>query len=333
MSVISFAEKAGNAGAIVVDSIFKADSILNQKGYQNIAVSISGGSDSDIVLDMCSRLRADLRYVFFDTGIEYGATQRHLLYLEERYGIKIERIPASVPVPLGCSRFGVPFLSKFVSDNIYRLQKNGFQWEDRPFSELIRLYPDCGSALKWWCNQYRNEGYESSFFEISRNRYLKDFLLKHPPEFAISSKCCDGAKKYVSHRFNKENNIELSVIGVRRAEGGIRKLAYSSCFASTTKYGNAQYRPLFWYRNEDKIAYERTFDICHSDCYTVYGFKRTGCCCCPFGKEFDEELRVVEEREPKLYKAVNNIFGKSYSYTRKYREFCRQQKGQQKRAA
>ena len=70
MSVISFAEKAGNAGMVVVDSIFKADSILNQKGYQNIAVSISGGADSDIMLDICSRLRDDLRYVFFDTGIE-----------------------------------------------------------------------------------------------------------------------------------------------------------------------------------------------------------------------------------------------------------------------
>ena len=52
MSVISFAEKAGNAGAIVVDSIFKAYSILNQKGYQNIAVSISGGADCYIVLDI-----------------------------------------------------------------------------------------------------------------------------------------------------------------------------------------------------------------------------------------------------------------------------------------
>ena len=50
MSVISFAEKAGNVGMVVVDSIFKADSILNQKGYQNIAVSISGGADSDIML-------------------------------------------------------------------------------------------------------------------------------------------------------------------------------------------------------------------------------------------------------------------------------------------
>ncbi len=326
MGVYDFAERAKDAGAVVVDSIFKADSILNHKGYQNIAVSISGGADSDIMLDICSRLRDDLRYLFFDTGIEYEATKRHLFYLEERYGIKIERIPASIPVPLGCSRFGVPFLSKFVSDNIYRLQKNGFQWEDKPFSELIRLYPKCGSALKWWCNEYRQEGYENSFFEISRHKHLKAFLVRYPPEFSISSKCCEGAKKAVSHSFNKENGIELSVIGVRKAEGGIRKMAYGGCFDSVTKYGNAQYRPLFWYRNADKRAYERSFEICHSDCYTVYGFRRTGCCCCPFGKEFDEELRVVWEREPKLYAAVNNIFKRSYEYTRLYRDFCRQQK-------
>ena len=326
MNVQSFVEKAGNAGIIVVDSIIKADSVLNQKAYKNVAVSISGGADSDIMLDICSKLRRDLRYVFFDTGIEYEATQRHLCYLEGKYGIKIERIPAAVPVPLGCKQYGVPFLSKYVSDNIYRLQKSGFLWEDKPYKELIIKYPTCGSALKWWCNEYRNHGYDNSFFEISRNRYLKEFIMENPPDFRISSKCCDGAKKAVSHKYDTDNGIELSVIGVRRAEGGIRKFAYKNCFASRTKYGNAQYRPLFWYKNEDKRAYEKTFNICHSDCYTVYGFKRTGCCCCPFGKEFEEELKVVREKEPKLYIAVNNIFGKSYDYTRKYREFCKQRK-------
>ena len=32
----------------------------------------------------------------------------------------------------------------------------------------------------------------------------------------------------------------------------------------------------------------------------------------------------MKKYEPKLYKAVNNIFKDSYEYTRKYREFCRE---------
>ena len=49
--------------------------------------------------------------------------------------------------------------------------------------------------------------------------------------------------------------------------------------------------------------------------------KRSGCAGCPYGRDFEEELKIIEKYEPKLFKAVNNIFGDSYEYTRKYREF------------
>ena len=59
-------------------------------------------------------------------------------------------------------------------------------------------------------------------------------------------------------------------------------------------------------------------------CYTEYGLKRTGCCGCPFGRDFEFELEVLEQYEPNLYKAVCNVFKDSYEYTRKYREFCKE---------
>ena len=49
--------------------------------------------------------------------------------------------------------------------------------------------------------------------------------------------------------------------------------------------------------------------------------KRTGCVGCPFNSRFEDDLAIVREHEPALYKAAINIFGKSYEYTRKYREF------------
>ena len=36
---------------------------------------------------------------------------------------------------------------------------------------------------------------------------------------------------------------------------------------------------------------------------------------------------MIEESEPKLYKAVTNIFFKSYEYMRKYRQFKNTNKG------
>ena len=67
--------------------------------------------------------------------------------------------------------------------------------------------------------------------------------------------------------------------------------------------------------------YEECFGITHSDCYSVWGMTRTGCAGCPFGSRFEEELDTIATYEPKLHKAITNIFKDSYEYTRKYREF------------
>lgn len=50
--------------------------------------------------------------------------------------------------------------------------------------------------------------------------------------------------------------------------------------------------------------------------------RRTGCAGCPYGKNFEEELEIIRKYEPRLYNAVNNIFGKSYRYTRNYRIYA-----------
>lgn len=46
------------------------------------------------------------------------------------------------------------------------------------------------------------------------------------------------------------------------------------------------------------------------------------CAGCPFGRDFEKELKIIKKYEPKLFVAVNNIFGDSYEYTRKYKNFC-----------
>lgn len=84
-----------------------------------------------------------------------------------------------------------------------------------------------------------------------------------------------------------------------------------------------KYRPIFWLKQEDKEEYERHFNVQHSDCYTKYGLKRTGCAGCPFGKNFEYELEIMKKYEPKLYKAALHIFGASYEYTRAYKKFVK----------
>ena len=100
-----------------------------------------------------------------------------------------------------------------------------------------------------------------------------------------------------------------------------------NCFTSgDTKGIWDEYRGIFWFKEQDKRAYEETFNIIHSRCYTEYGLSRTGCAGCPFGRDFEHELQIIQKYEPKLYKAVNNIFGDSYEYTRKYKKFVEDMK-------
>lgn len=290
--------------------------------HENVACSISGGADSDIMLDIVSRLDTDkkVHYVFFDTGIEMSATKKHLDYLENRYGIEIEHIRHNTPIPIAVKEYGYPFISKKFSDYIERLQKHGFQWEDGTFEELDKKYPNCQTALRWWCNAWG----EKSSANIERAPYLKEFMMQNPPKIKISPKCCDYGKKKPADMAAKKYNVDLTLVGVRKAEWGARSMAYKSCLVDG-KHG-LQHFPLFWFKEDDKEAYENACGIVHSDAYTVYGCKRTGCAGCPFGTGFEDELKMLETYEPNLYKAVCNIFGPAYEYTRAYRAFRDQKK-------
>ena len=74
------------------DNLIRAWAKINSPKYKKIVCTISGGSDSDVMLDIVWRCDKDNKvdYVWFDTGIEYQATKEHLKYLEEKYNIKIK---------------------------------------------------------------------------------------------------------------------------------------------------------------------------------------------------------------------------------------------------
>lgn len=294
-------------------AFFKAIGYLDES--KNIAVSVSGGSDSDIIVDFVNQcgVKDNIHYIFFDTGLEYEATKDHLDYLEKRYDIHIDRIKAYRSIPYCCKTYGLPFISKFISMYIERLQKHGFKFEDKSLEELRKEYSNCDSALRWWCN--RNEG---GIWNISYKKFLKEFLIENPPDFKISANCCKYAKKKTAYKYYKAADTDVVILGLRKAEGGVRSVSLKSCYSQGEP---DNYRPIWWFTEEDKQEYNRFYQIKNSKCYTQYGFKRTGCACCPFGLDVFDELEVTRRNEPKLYKAIMNTFGKSYEYTAKYYRF------------
>lgn len=287
---------------------------LNNCHYKKVLCTVSGGSDSDIVVDLLTKCDNNkiIEYFYFDTGLEYEATKDHIKYLQDKYNIVITTLKPKVPIPLAVKKYGQPFISKMVSENIQRLQKHNFKWEDKPYEELVKDYPSCKSALQWWCNTRKN----NTLLGINRNKNLKDFMINNNPNFKISNKCCKYAKKDILKDLLKQG-YDLNISGIRRSEGGIRSTAYKSCFDNQDNYDN--YRPIFWFTDDDKTEYKKLFNVSNSKCYSVYGLKRTGCVGCPFGKNYKEELEIVKKYEPKLYKAVTSIFKDSYEYINKYK--------------
>ena len=218
----------------------------------------------------------------------------------------------------------MPFLNKNANQYIEILQRHNFKWEDKSYEELCLEYPKIKSAISWWCNHRDVTNYGYSIFNINYNKWLKEFLIANPPTFKISNKCCKYAKKDPSAKFLKRVNADLSVLGIRKSEGGIRATSLKSCFDDKEDKINV-FRPIFWLSDNDKKEYDNYFNITHSDCYSVFGFKRTGCVGCPYNKNVLTELETIKKYEPKLYEACMNIFGESYEYTKKYREFYAKQ--------
>lgn len=285
--------------------------------YTSPYCSISGGSDSDVMLDLVYRMDTERRvsYIWFNTGLEFAATKRHLDYLEDEYKIKIERITTHPSIPVVVRKYGVPFVSKFVAGCIDQLQRYDFDFTaHHNLEDDKRQFRDCITAVYWWHNNHKVR-----MWNINYNLHLKEFLRENPPKIRISNQCCHFTKKKTGEQYRRETNRDLRMLGLRKSEGGIRQMI-NSCFSHSDKMGDV-YRPIYWFTDKDKAYYLKEHELRLSDCYTVYGMKRTGCVGCPFNLRLFEELRMIEDHEPGLLKAAQSIFGASYEYTRQFREY------------
>lgn len=84
--MIDYLKSVNLKNETILNNLIRAYYFINGKKYKNIFCSISGGADSDIVFDICYRCDTEnkCRYVYFDTGLEYEATKKHIKYLEEK---------------------------------------------------------------------------------------------------------------------------------------------------------------------------------------------------------------------------------------------------------
>lgn len=313
--------------------------------------SYSGGSDSDILLDLIERTRSNfaalklpiVKYVFFNTGLEMKATKDHVKDMAQKYGVEIQEIRPTVNIVQATKKYGQPFVSKIMSAGLEEWQKKGIplsiageynEAEDKAAKrqELRERYPGCESVINFLCCcNAAGEPRPNIQLVINSSKYMRDFIGEHPPCFKISAKCCDYCKKQVAHRVQKD--YEMIITGERRDEGGMRSVPRKDntalCFTETAS-GQYRLRPLYYVSDKDKEWYKERYGVRYSDAYEVYGLTRTGCCGCPISYKAVEDLKQIEPYEPYVVKAAWAIFGDSYRYRQQYNEYKARRREQDK---
>lgn len=279
----------------------RINNTLGKMGYHlanhnSICVSVSGGSDSDIIVHMIAKYFRQYLYkthfVFCNTGLEYRATREHLDYLRQKYDIQIDEVRGESVVSV-VRRCGVPILSKEFSERVSLLQngaKSGIAWLNK--TEGLFAPTPAQKKLAVFCKEQK---------------------------ISVSSRCCELSKKRPLKTYKKQIDCDMDITGERRAEGGQRAVTHTNCFERKTnskKYD--KYMPLFFWTDETKAYYKEHEGIRYSDCYEIWGMKRTGCVGCPFNSRVGEELKQLQKYEPNLYRACMNVFGESYRLMDKF---------------
>lgn len=327
--------------------------ITKLKWYPKAICSYSGGSDSDILIDMIERARGifpdlpPVKYVFFNTGLEMKATKDHVKEVAEKYGVEIEEVRPKINIVKATREHGQPFVSKIMSAGLEGLQKKGLplsiadeyaQADDKAAkrAELKERYPKCETTINFLCCcNSKGEPRPNIQLVINSSKYMLDFIREYPPDFQISAKCCDYCKKQVAHRVQKE--YDMIITGERQDEGGMRSVPKSEqwyetntmCFYEQSD-GKRRFRPLYYVTDKDKAWYKDYYGIRYSDAYEVYGLTRTGCCGCPISYKAVEDLEKIRPYEPNVVKAAWNIFGDSYRYRQQYVEYKEKRKAEDK---
>lgn len=307
--------------------------------HPNAICSYSGGSDSDLLIDLIERVRKihrlpPVKYAFFNTGLEMKATKEHVKATAEKYSVAIEEHRPKVNIVTASRKYGIPFISKIMSAGLNQWQKKGVplsvhneynEAEDKAAkrAELKDRYPNCESLLNFLCCcNSAGEPRPNIQLVINSSAYMLDFIKENPPDFTISADCCTYCKKNIAHEIQK--SYEMIITGERRDEGGMRSVPRqdntSLCFTETSN-GQFRLRPLYYVSDKDKDWYKQYYKLRYSDAYEIYGLTRTGCCGCPISYKAEDDLAMIKPYEPVLVKAAYNVFGKSYEYRRRYNEY------------
>ena len=261
-------------------------------------VSFSGGKDSTVLLaliKMCQELYTvgDIPAVFSNTGIELGVTVDFVKWVKDNYYPNVEIIRPSVSFDWVLKNKGKPALSKLKSEYIHA-------WQNGNRSKSVYQNMILGET---------NSGHRTWKLKMSdKNMHFihDDFPV------CVSDKCCKYLKKDTFKRYVYDRKLKGQMTGLRAGEGGARELNLTTRLDKNPnlkictvvdKMGFIKKTPLIDWTDEELEEFIEKYNVPLSKAYTDYGFKRTGCMCCPYSRNLANDLKYLYYHEPNRYKA------------------------------
>lgn len=278
---------------LLADRIQKIQQIIGQYGEENFYISFSGGKDSTVLsalVDMAIP-NNNIPRVYANTGIELNMI-RDFVFEMAKADKRVVVIKPSVPIKQMLEKEGYPFKSK-VHSHVVNLYQIGSK------NKMVLGY--LGKRPQTW--------HSDTCPKVLRYQFTSENALR------ISDACCVQMKENPLMKWANENNKQIAIIGVMREEGGRRTKSNCMVFSGQRVI---KFQPLVpitkdW---EEWLIEEKGIQIC--DIYKPpYNFKRTGCKGCPFAKDIQHELEILEEFFPEERKQCEIIWKPVYDEYRR----------------
>jgi len=280
----------------LIDLKSKFDKIKPNTYY----LSYSGGKDSHFLYWFIKEYlkRDDIKIVGINTYMEHHEIRNRILK-----NCDIVLIPKMKPFEIK-EKYGSPCFSKIQDDFIDRYQRGS---RSKSLMSRIESRKFTGKDGKVHASSFRLN-------ELARNLLLDGQLHK------ISPKCCYYLKKKTAHDFEKESGLK-AILGVRGAEGAMRKSQYKSCFTKDMKF-----TPLHDLSDE---LMEKIYKKYNIEIPKVYEhIQRTGCMGCPYGiykGDTEKELMLLNDNQ---FEFVTKYFKESYKVRGIDIDYIRQKRNQ-----
>lgn len=262
---------------LLFDRIEKIKSINEQYDLEhNAYISFSGGKDSTILHHLIDLALPNNKIprVFINTGIEYLDIVNFVKDLAKDDDRFVILVPTK-PIKKVLEEYGYPFKNKV-------------------HSKLLSLYQN-GSSSSQWLKNYLSEDKNATKFrcpKILKYQFSNDFNLK------ITANCCEKLKKQPVSKWEKENNKNIVLTGMRTEEGG-QRANIKGCILIDKNGCLKRFHPLIviskewedWFITKQNIQLSKLY-------YPPFNFQRTGCKGCPFSLDLQKQLDVMEIHLP-----------------------------------